>query len=151
MLTEQAQVIAVEKDGVRVETVRNSACSGCRSKSGCGQKLLAELGQGQRFQIVSSNPFQLSLQPGDTVELGVDEGSFLQASAMMYLLPLMGLIMGAGLADIGGAPEYKVILAGLLGLLLGFVVVRWWSRKDRQRCRYQPQILRLKKITVSQN
>lgn len=146
MLTEQAQVVALEPEGVRVETIRRSACSSCRSQSGCGQKLLAEIGQGQRFQIVSGNPHQLLLQPGDIVELGVDESSFLQASVMIYLLPLLGLILSSAMADAAGAVESMVVLAGLSGLMLGFVIVRWWSRRDRQQCRYQPQILRLKKL-----
>lgn len=145
MLTEQAQVIALESEGVRVETVRRSACSSCRSQSGCGQKLLAEIGQGQRFQVVSGNPLQLLLQPGDIVELGVDENSFLQASAMIYLLPLLGLILSSAMADAAGMIESLVIVAGLLGLLLGFLVVRGWSRRGRQHCRYQPQILRVMK------
>lgn len=144
MLTEQAQVVAVEAEGVRVETVRRSACSSCQSKSVCGQKLLAEIGQGQRFEIVSSNPQGLALQPGDVVELGVEEASFLQASMMIYLLPLLGLILLSAVATSAGAAELVVVLAGMLGLLLGFVVVRGWSRRGRQQCRYQPQILRLK-------
>lgn len=144
MLTEQAQVVALETEGVRVETVRHSTCSSCQSKSGCGQKLLAEIGQGKRFEIVSDNPHQLLLRPGDIVELGVDESSFLQASAMIYLLPLLGLILSAAIADAAGGVESVVVVAGLLGLMLGFVVVRWWSRRGRQQCRYRPQILRLK-------
>ncbi len=144
MLTEQAQVVSVAAEGVRVETVRRSACSSCQSKSTCGQKLLAEIGQGQRFEIVSANPQGLVLQPGDIVELGVEEASFLQASMMIYMLPLFGLIVLSAVATAAGAAELIVILAGLSGLLLGFVVVRGWSRRGQQQCRYQPQILRLK-------
>ncbi len=144
MLTESARVIAIEADGVRVETVRQSACSSCRSQAGCGQKLLAELGQGQRFEISVSNPRQLIIQPGDTVELGVEEVSFLQASFMVYLLPIVGLVLLALLADSLGAAEPLVIIAALVGLGLGFVAVRWWGGRDPQQCRYQPQIVSLK-------
>lgn len=143
MLTESAQVVAVEADSVLVETVRQSACSSCRSQAGCGQKLLAEVGQGQSFEIQVSNPLQLVVQVGDTVELGVEEASFLQASFMVYLLPLVGLVLSALLADGFGAAEPVVIILALSGLGLGFVGVRWWGRRDRQQCRYQPQILRL--------
>ncbi|MEH6469818.1 MAG: SoxR reducing system RseC family protein [Halopseudomonas sp.] len=146
MLTEQGQVIAIEPDGVRVETVRQSGCSSCRSKSVCGQKLLAEIGQGQRFQVLSSNPQQLILQPGDVVELGVEEASFLQASLMVYLMPLLGLVLASMVADALGAVESMVVACGVLGLLLGFAGVRWWSRRDRQSCRFQPQILGLKNL-----
>lgn len=144
MLIEQAQVVAVEFDGVRVETVRRSGCAGCQAKSGCGQKLLAEIGQGQRFEILSGNPRQLLLQPGDIVEIGVEEAAFLQASMMVYLLPLLGLILMSAVASVSGAVESVIVLAGLLGLLFGFVIVRRWNRGNRQGCRYQPQILFLK-------
>ncbi len=144
MLTELASVLGVDANGVRVETVRQSACSSCRSKAGCGQKLLAELGQGQRFEVVASNPLQLMLQPGDSVELGIEEASFLRASLMVYLLPLFALILAAIVADQLGVAESMVVASAGLGLLSGFALVRWWGARDRQRCRYQPQILGLK-------
>ena len=146
MLTESARVVAVDADGIRVETVRQSACSSCRSQAGCGQKLLAEIGQGQTFEINVSNPLQLIIEPGDTVEVGVEEASFLQASFMVYLFPLLGLVLLALLADVLGAAEPVVVLAAILGLGFGFVVVRWWGRGDRQQCRYQPQVLRLERL-----
>ncbi|MEH6649307.1 MAG: SoxR reducing system RseC family protein [Motiliproteus sp.] len=142
MLTENGLVVDVGPDGVRVETVRQNACSGCRSQAGCGQKMLAEIGQGQRFEISAANPSQLILQLGDRVELGIEEASFLQASAMVYLVPLLGLIIAAILTDTLGAAEPWVISAGVSGLLLGFGVVRWWTARG-QSCRYVPQILRV--------
>tara|TARA_R110002095_G_scaffold215868_1_gene211269 strand:- start:2200 stop:2637 length:438 start_codon:yes stop_codon:yes gene_type:complete len=144
MLTEQAQVVAVEAEGVRVETVRRSGCAGCQSKSVCGQRLLAEIGQGQRFQIVSSNPQHIALKPGDIVELGVQEAPFLQASAMIYLFPLVGLILAAVVAEMAAFAESGVVVSGLLGLFLGFGGVWSWSRSSNKQCRYQPQIVRLK-------
>lgn len=145
MLTENGRVIDVGSDGVRIETVRQNACSGCRSQTGCGQKMLAEIGQGQRFEIKAANPLRLILQSGDKVELGIEEASFLQASIMVYLLPLLGLIVAAVLADTLGATEPLVISAGVFGLLLVFWLVRWRTAQDQQ-CRYQPQILRVVRI-----
>ena len=142
MLTESGRVVDVGPSGVWVETIRQSACSGCRSQSGCGQKLLAEVGQGQRFEIKAANPLRLVLQPGDKVELGIEEASFLQASVMVYLLPLLGLIVAAVLADTLGATEPLVISAGVSGLLLVFWVVRWRTARAQQ-CRFLPQILKV--------
>jgi sigma-E factor negative regulatory protein RseC len=143
MLTENARVVAIDTEGVRVETLRQSACSSCRSQAGCGQKLLAEAGQGQPFEILAGNPLKLVVRVGDAVELGLEEASFLQASLMVYLLPLLGLVLSALIVDSLGAAEPLVIAAAVLGLCLGFFAVRWWGARDRQQCRYQPQILRL--------
>ncbi|RDE22695.1 hypothetical protein DV711_08945 [Motiliproteus coralliicola] len=141
MLTEQAEVVEVTDEGVRVETVRRSACDSCRSQSGCGQKLLAELGQAQRFQILVANPKQFTLKPGDRIELGIEESSFLQASLITYLLPLFGLVLFALLGQGMGLAEPLQIAMGFAGLLIGFIGVRYWDRGERQGCQLQPKIV----------
>ncbi|WP_421865654.1 SoxR reducing system RseC family protein [Motiliproteus sp.] len=145
MLTEQAEVVEITDQGVTVETVRRSACDSCRSQSGCGQKLLAELGQAQRFQIIAVNPKQLPLSPGDRVELGIEERSFLQASLITYLSPLLGLVLCALLGQGLGLAEPMQILLGVVGLVFGFVGVRWWGRGERQGCQLQPKIVGMQK------
>ena len=141
MLTEQAQVVAIEGDRVRVATARQSACDSCRSQAGCGQKLLAGIGRGQRFEIVVENPQRLILQPGDQVELGIEEASFLQASVMVYLVPLLMMVMVAFAAEFVAVPEIGVIGLAVVGLAAGFVVVKRWSGSRAGQCRYQPRIL----------
>lgn len=142
MLEERALVIEVKGAGVLVETVRQSACASCSASKGCGQKLLSDLGQGARFQVLARNPRSLILQQGDSVVLGLEESSFLTASLMLYLLPLFAMMVLALVADWAALPEPLVILAGLGGLLGGLLVVRRWSAGVESGCRYQPEILR---------
>jgi sigma-E factor negative regulatory protein RseC len=141
MLVESARVVALEGAQVRVETVRHNACSSCRSRSGCGQRLLAEIGQGKSLQLLVSNPEQLSLQPGDQVELGIEEARFLAASFTVYLLPLLLLIVAAGWVSLAGGSEFQVIAAAVSGLVAGFGWLAYKSRHVKHQCHYRPRII----------
>ena len=122
MIEERARVVSVNGGEVWVETVRSSACGTCSAKSGCGQELMRKL-SGNRalhFKIRYSG----SVKPGDQVVLGLEEGFFLKSSLLIYGLPLFTFI----LAIIGGDlllqwSELWVVAAGLLGLLLGFILL----------------------------
>ncbi|MDF3932676.1 SoxR reducing system RseC family protein, partial [Pseudomonas citronellolis] len=43
MIEEQGRVIGVEPGAVWVETLRQSTCSACNARAGCGQGLLQQL------------------------------------------------------------------------------------------------------------
>ncbi len=142
MIEEFARVVAITEQGIWVETVRQSSCSSCSAAKGCGQKLLAAVGQGQRFEVLADNPRKLILQTGDRVVLGLAETALLQASALAYLLPLVTLIIAAVLADLSGQPEALIALFGVLGLALGLGVMKWVVGFGIKRGQFQPEILR---------
>lgn len=43
MLSETGRVVAIDKDGLWVETLKTSSCAKCSAQSGCGQNLAAKL------------------------------------------------------------------------------------------------------------
>ncbi len=141
MLEEQAIVVEVSSQEVWVETCRQTACQSCSAKSSCGHSLLSKISSGktQRLQVKTDK----ELQVGDQVVLGLDEGAFIRGSALVYLLPLLALIIGAltGEALFGQDSLMSFILAGA-GLLAGFAYVRWYSWQHRQDAQYQPVVLR---------
>lgn len=142
MIEETGEVLAVQSDGVLVQTVRQSACSSCTAAKGCGQKLLASVGQGQRFEVLAENPMKLSVEVGDQVVLGLAETALLKASMLAYLLPLLLLAIFASLAEWLAAPEWVVVIAAIGGLAAGLFAMKW--RVSGPACEeYQPQILRL--------
>lgn len=141
MLEEQAIVVEVSAEEVWVETCRQTACQSCSAKSSCGHSLLSKISSGktQRLQVKTDK----ELQVGDQVVLGLDEGAFIRGSALVYLLPLLALIIGAlaGDALFGQDSLMSFVLAGA-GLLAGFAYVRWYSWRHRQDAQYQPVVLR---------
>lgn len=141
MIQERGRVIAVDSGSVQVETLRHSTCSGCSVSAGCGQGFLRQLGVVRRrgaMRVMSS----LALAPGDEVVLGMDEGLLLKSALLFYLSPLIGLftlaLPAAGL-DLG---EPLIIVAGLAGFLLAWLLVRHYTRRHTDDPAMQPVVLR---------
>ncbi|WP_207062589.1 SoxR reducing system RseC family protein [Motiliproteus sp. SC1-56] len=143
MLEEKGRVLRLSREGVWVETVRQSSCVSCSARKGCGQRLLAELGQGQRFEVLAENPRNLNLSAGDGVVLGLAENSLLAASAMVYLVPILAMVLCSVLASQAGLAEPAVIGLGVLGLALGFGGARVYGKRKATGCQLHPEILRI--------
>lgn len=142
MLEETGEVLSIGGEGVRVQTIRQSSCSSCSAAKGCGQKLLASVGQGQRFEVLAENSLELNLRTGDQVILGLAESALLQASMLAYMLPLLALAAFAGVAQWLGATEHLVIITGIVGLGAGLLLTKWRVSSAASE-QYQPQILRV--------
>lgn len=143
MIQEAGKVVDIDSQGVWVETVRQSACSSCAARNGCGQKLLASVGQGKRFIFKVNNPDNLSVSADDNVLIGIEEGSFLKATLFMYAAPLLMLFVGALLAEILGLSEGYMIFVSFAFLILGFVFVRFGSHSLFSSCKYQPTLMKV--------
>lgn len=69
------------------------------------------------------------LEPGDTVEIEVDDAGLLLAACRLYLPPLCGVLAGPLLLRIAGLEEgVAPLLAAACGLGLGALVARRWTR-----------------------
>ncbi|WP_336367119.1 SoxR reducing system RseC family protein [Marinobacter sp. C2H3] len=123
MITEQGLVVAVQGDDVWVQTIRTSACQSCAARSGCGQRSLARLSAGRANQVRVANA--LSAAVGDRVTLGIEESAVLKASAVVYALPLITMLLGT-LAGNALAPggDSGALIGALAGLAGGFAVSR---------------------------
>lgn len=105
-IQEEGVVVAVTADGVWIETRRQSGCQSCSSRGGCGVGLMNKA-LNRRPHTVRAQT-HLPVQVGDHVRLLLPATALVQASLLMYLLPLLGLIAGAMvgqwlLASNGGA------------------------------------------------
>jgi sigma-E factor negative regulatory protein RseC len=141
MIEESGRVVAVDGHEVWIETIRKSACSGCSARSGCGQGVLSKLGNNQRGHIRLHT--DLGLQVGDEVVLGLPEQAFIRSSFLAYGLPLVVLIAMVLVADkLLALAEPWVILSAIVGLGVGFAVVRLLSRLAEHRADFQPVIVR---------
>lgn len=142
MIEELAVVVDAGDGYAWVETRRRSACGACSASAGCGTATLAKVwGERRtRVRVISAWP----LRPGDTVIVGLAEGALLRGSLLVYLLPLALLLAGAllGQAAFVGAGEEPVILAGAVGLGLGFLAARAVSRRLQSDIRFQPVVVR---------
>lgn len=143
MIEERGRVLSVEEGAVWVETVRRSACDSCQARNGCGQSVLQRLGLGARsgFIRVLDEHAESRRQVGEEIVIGIPESAVLHGSLVVYLVPLLALFAGALLAQALGAAEPLIILAGFVGIGIGFAVVRWHGRRLHNSLAFVPQVL----------
>lgn len=142
-MIEQAGIV-VRVDGERawVETERRSSCGDCSAQAGCGHAVLGKT-FGRKFtevQVVNS----AHLKPGECVVLGVREDALLKSSFAVYLIPLLGLLLGAlvGATAVSGMGDLPALLGGVTGFVAGLWWVRGFGGRAARLQRYQPVILR---------
>lgn len=97
MIEEQATIIRADGDYAWVEPVQRSACGGCEHASGCGTGVLSQV-FGRRKQAVRVIN-GMNARVGERVIIGIREGVLVRNALLLYLVPLICLMLGAGFAQ----------------------------------------------------
>ncbi len=146
MLEEKAVIIRIENTETWVEVKPKQACNSCQTKKGCGVSILnGILNEKPRFFRVVN---KINAQQGEQVVIGIDELSFLKASFIGYIFPLLSLllfsIIGRGFAQLMGfsAVDLNIIIFGLGGLYFGIKMAAHYTEKNHQQNQYQAVVLR---------
>lgn len=149
MIEEHAQVVALDQNhDVWVETQRRSACGQCAANKGCGTATLAKVLGNKRSRVRALNPQATAVMVGDEVIIGINEQALVRGSLAVYTVPLLTLFvfgfLGQLLTDqlLMTNQDILPIVSGLMGLLLGFLWVRRFTRLIADNDRYQPVLLR---------
>lgn len=133
MIEQKALVRDVFHNGVELEYELNSSCSGCVSEDSCGVGTVAKAFNGKTQRIkVSTNQI---LNVGQWVTIATKEANVLVASAVTYLLPLLGLLLGSivgqkWLVDTLALANYSAILFGISCGVLSQQLGKFWLRKN---------------------
>jgi sigma-E factor negative regulatory protein RseC len=123
-------VTSINKDGfANVVMDRKNACSGCGTMkaSHCHSCLT-----GPKIQVLVLNT--QNAKEGDIVSVSLSTSKILKGAAVFYLIPVVGFLIG-GLSGnylheiLPMSETLAGILAGLFGLVLGFLIVRWISER----------------------
>jgi sigma-E factor negative regulatory protein RseC len=133
-------VIKTESRGfAQVVTDRKGACGGCQSTSDRCSSCLA----GAKMDSRVVNP--IGAEPGDLVKVHLSSEKFFTGADILYLLPVLGLLIGAftgawvaityGLTEIYGS-----ISGALAGLGVGYAAVMAVDRSPRIRQQIIPTI-----------
>lgn len=141
MVKEWATVVRWQ-DGRAVLRYGSSAgCGSCKAKAACGSYLLNKLGPEAEHQL--EVPVSEPLVTGQKVEVGIPEGSLLRSAMLVYLTPLLGLFIGAGLAQALAMSQALVLVGGMLGGVAGFLLARNIARRLGGTGDYEPVILQI--------
>ena len=142
MLYEQGQVEHVVHDRVQVARLGTAGCERCAEGRGCGGGLLGRL-LGDRLYRVTARATTQVPKPGDRVLIGIPESGLLAAAALVYGLPLLGLLFFVALGGVVFDSDNLAIVGGLFGLAGGFLAIRWLAHSTRISRRLQPRVLNI--------
>jgi sigma-E factor negative regulatory protein RseC len=126
MIEEVAVVVKIEDHQVWVQSGQNSACGGCQQKASCTTNAIGSVLKKKSVPV----DCDIQLKAGDEVMVAIDENLLLRASLLLYLVPLIALFTGAGIADwllADNQPYADLWIAG--SALLGFLLSLWLINK----------------------
>jgi len=115
----RARVREVHGDWARLVGDAAGRCDVCGAGpgAGCGTGFGARRGSG--LTVPLSPCGRRDLIAGDVVVVSVADGAIVRVAALAYLLPVAGLLTGAGLAGLAGVGDGTVFLAATAGALAG--------------------------------
>jgi sigma-E factor negative regulatory protein RseC len=118
---------------------RKGACGGCQSTPGGCRSCLASA----KIESRVANP--VNAEVGDLVKIRLSSTNLLTGAAILYLLPIVGMLMGAfagGLASTAfGLTEIIGSIGGAItGLIVGYTAVIALDRSPSIRRRIMPTI-----------
>ncbi|KJZ14780.1 MAG: SoxR reducing system RseC family protein [Marinomonas sp.] len=142
MVEESGIVLSVSDGFAEVETVRTSSCTACQAKSACGHHAIAKVSSSNRMRMMVSDTF--ASQVGQEVVVGIPEDTLLKASIWMYLVPLLGLVLGAVLPSLVSDESIFAAIGSILGLATGLYFARKVSLAHVNDPDFQPKILSIK-------
>lgn len=125
MLETRAVVVLVGGRGALVRADQGNGCGQCNGK-GCGTSALSQLFCSKPRQFQVENPINANI--GDEVIVAVAQGAVLRSISLVYGLPLLMLFifaaLGSWLGSQHGHTDGYAAAGGLLGLIVGFILVK---------------------------
>lgn len=136
MIEDIGKVVRVEGDNAFVEVKRTSACAQC------GLQEVEELAGGKPV-FMALNTAKATV--GEMVKVRVQSVAYLKASAFIYGIPLLLLIVGAVIGfylagKSGISSDTMSALLGMAGLVVGIVILFLFRRKGARK-EYMPVIV----------
>ncbi len=126
MSAERGIVEKVEPGWAWVKTKRSSACASCDSRHHC-------LTQGNDQMVVKAQNTARA-KKGDEVELYLSSKTKLKGTAIVYLIPVLGIFVGAFSANplsaaMGLNPSLGMVVFTLIGLVMSVFLMRYLANR----------------------
>jgi len=147
MAQEQGVVAGIREDGwAHVVTERKDACGDCGASHCC-----VSFGSSSETVVKALN--RAGAKVGDLVSVTLSSGTVIKGAAIVYVIPVVGLISGA---LIGASLNQRLPISetgavatfGIAGLFLGFIITALLSRWMSAHNRLTPVITRIIKRGV---
>lgn len=139
MMREWATVVSWERGIATLHSESKTSCSRCSAKAGCGSMMLNKLGP--KNAHVMRVAIEQPLKPGQRIELGIQETSLLSSAFLVYMTPLFGLFIVAGVFQHLFQSDMAAAGGALIGGIGGVILAKALSRRLGDKAAFQPKIL----------
>jgi len=146
MIEQTVKIVAVEGNDAWIESLSLHGCERCEAGEGCGGGVFAKLFGDKQFRMKILNT--LELEQGENVVIGIENSAVTSASLLSYLLPLMGLTLGAIVGnyfDLQNS-EFWTLLLALVGISVSFGFAKTYLNSASFKKKYTPKMLHKKLI-----
>ena len=132
-------VVKTSTDGwAEVITDKLDACAECTSSRSCHSDCKSTRVKTRVYNSAGA-------LEGDTVVIFISPSSVLKSAAILYLIPVVFMLFGAltgssVAARLGMEESGSALLFGLIGLAIGFLIVRTFSRRLKADSGLVPKI-----------
>lgn len=140
-MQEEGVVRSLHGGLAQVESVQTEACAGCGAKGACHAM------GGEKARIVTALN-EAKAQVGDRVILSMPRKAVLGASFLAYMVPVLGLILGAALGNSlapgwGWEAQTGAVVLGLGGLAGSWLLVSVIAKKLAKKSNFTVRIVRV--------
>ena len=141
MANERGKVERLEQGWAWVKAKRSNACSECGSRDHCHI-----VGGGDQMVVKAQNSAQAKI--GDEVELYLSTKTKLKCTAIVYLIPVLGIFLGAFSANplsnaLGFNPSLGIAVFTITGLVLAVFLMRYLAKRMASKQMLTPIITRV--------
>lgn len=142
MATEKGKVVRIGIDTAWVKTVKSSACKSCASRDTC-----TEGGGAKEMEVEAINTIGAGI--GDEVVIKVETSSFLKATFLLYVFPILCMLIGAvigqtyGSSLIGLKGNDASVAFGLAFFFVSVAIVKTCGNRLGRRKDYRPRIIKV--------
>ncbi|MDN3615169.1 SoxR reducing system RseC family protein [Vibrio gallaecicus] len=150
MMTALATVSSVETKGsqflVHLSCEQQTSCSGCSSQKSCGTGIVTKaVGNKSLFWQLTTKSL---VKAGQVVEIGFPEKSLLQSAALVYLVPLFMMMLGAAIGQLVLQPLFTggegiVILMAAIFTIIGIQIAKHFAKPIEDKSQQQVVLVRV--------
>lgn len=139
----RGRIISVEQSELSqyalIEVDATVQCARCAAGKGCGAGLLGGLSGSRRIEALIGAG--LTVSEGDEVRIELEPRTLLQASLIVYGVPLVSAIVAAALAYLADLDDLDAALAALGGIVAGLFIARFRLRKANCLRQFTPTVI----------
>lgn len=134
-LTEEGIVVEVFDGMAKVRAVRGTSCGGCASKSMCKPS------SGSDTNVVIEAKNELGASVGERVQVSMRPRTFLTASFIAYMVPLIGFFIGSFVGKAVTGSDPYAALFGILFMIIFYVGIWLYNKSVLKDGKFNPVIV----------